>query len=284
MKKYLKIILTLVLSAALFSCSEDDDAMVDLSNLEAPSNLGATFEITQDNTGLVTIIPTGVGSVLYTVDFGDGSPASEEIKVGQQVEHVYEEGQYEVEITGQNINGKTAQGTQPLTVSFLAPENLETTITKDPNDNYTVSVSATAENAAMYRVYFGEDEDEEPVALMEGETVSYTYSNIGTYNIRVVALSGGAATTEVTEEIVITDPLFLPIDFESETLDYTFYNFGGGEGAGVPIIENPDPSEVNGSDMVASYTKPENSEIWAGTNILLSEPIDLSSRKYQIYY
>ncbi|MDT0690829.1 hypothetical protein RM549_13610 [Salegentibacter sp. F188] len=280
MKKHLKIILSLVLSAALFSCSEDDDAMVDLSTLEAPSNLGATFEITQDNSGLVTIIPTGEGAVLYTVDFGDGSPASEELKVGQQVEHVYEEGQYEVGITGQNLNGETAQGTQSLTVSFLAPENLETTITKDPNDNYTVTVSATAENAAMYQVFFGENEDEEPVPLMEGETVSYTYNNIGTYNVRVVALSGGAATTEVNEEVTITDPLFLPIDFESETLDYTFSNFGGGEGAGVPIVENPDPSEVNSSELVASYTKPENSETWAGTSIPLGEPIDFSSRRY----
>ncbi|MDT0676568.1 hypothetical protein [Autumnicola musiva] len=280
MKKHLKIFLSLFLTISILSCEKEDDAMVDLSDLEVPSNLGATFQITQDNSGLVTVTPTGKGAVTYTVDFGDGSDVSEEVQVGEQLEHVYAEGQYDVVVMGSNLNGETAQGTQPLTVSFLAPENLEATVTKDPNDNYSVTVAATAENAAMYEVYFGENEDEEPAALMEGETVSYTYSSIGTYNIRVVALSGGAAATEVTREVVITDPLFLPLDFESATLDYTFANFGGGEGAGAPVVENPDPSGVNMSEMVASYTKPQNSEIWAGTSIPLGEPIDFSSRRY----
>ena len=50
------------------------------------------------------------------------------------------------------------------------------------------------------------------------------YSSIGTYTITVIALSGGEETTTYTEEIEIVDPLVLPITFESETVDYTFYN------------------------------------------------------------
>lgn len=242
MKRYYKIIFAFLLALPFFGCESDDDALVDLEQVQAPANLGATFQVTQDNSGLVEITPTGEGAAIYIVDFGDGSTPTEAIKVGEAVEHVYAEGEYEVEVTGTNINGKTATGTQPLTVSFLAPENLETEIVKDADDNYTVTVSASATNAAMFEVYFGEEEDEEATPLMPGESVSYTYSSIGTYNVRVVALSGGAATTEVTEEISITDPLFLPIDFESETLNYTFNNFGGGEGAGAPVIDNPDPS------------------------------------------
>ncbi|PRX48105.1 PKD domain-containing protein [Salegentibacter salegens] len=280
MKRHYKIIFAFLLALPFFGCESDDDALVDLEQVQAPANLGATFQITQDNSGLVEITPTGEGAAIYTVDFGDGSTPAEAIKVGEAVEHVYAEGEYEVEVTGTNINGKTATGTQPLTVSFLAPENLETEIVKDADDNYTVTVSASATNAAMFEVYFGEEEDEEATPLMPGESVSYTYSSIGTYNVRVVALSGGAATTEVTEEISITDPLFLPIDFESETLNYTFNNFGGGEGAGAPVIDNPDPSGGNTSDRVASYTKPEGSETWAGTTIALDEPIDFSSERY----
>jgi hypothetical protein len=132
----------------------------------------------------------------------------------------------------------------------------------------------------MYEVYFGDDEDEEPTLLMPGETVSHTYSAIGTYDVRVVALSGGAATTEVVTEVTITNPLYLPIDFESETLNYHFDNFGGGEGAGAPVIDNPDPSGVNTSARVASYTKPSGSEVWAGTTIALDEPIDFSETRY----
>ena len=280
MKKYYKIIFAFLLALPFSSCESDDRELVDLEQVQAPANLGATFQITQDNSGLVEITPTGEGAALYSVDFGDGSTPSEEIKVGEAVEHIYEEGEYEVEVTGTNINGKTATGTQSLTVSFLAPENLETEIVKDADDNYTVTVSATAENAAMFEVYVGEEEDEEATPLMPGESVSYTYSSIGTFDIRVVALSGGEATTEVTEEISITDPLFLPINFESETLNYTFDNFGGGEGAGAPVIDNPDASGVNTSNRVASYTKPEGSETWAGTTIALDEPIDFSSERY----
>ena len=280
MKRHYKIIFAFLLALPFFGCESDDDALVDLEQVQAPANLGATFQITQDNSGLVEITPTGEGAAVYTVDFGDGSTPAEGIKVGDAVEHVYAEGDYEVEVTGTNINGKMASGIQPLTVSFLAPENLETEIVKDANNNYLVTVSASATNAAMFEVYFGENEDEEATPLMPGETVSYTYSSIGTYNVRVVALSGGAATTEVEQEITITDPLFLPIDFESETLNYTFNNFGGGEGAGAPVIDNPDPSGINTSARVASYTKPVGSEIWAGTTIGLDEPIDFSSDKY----
>jgi hypothetical protein len=280
MKKYYKLIFAFLCTIPFVSCETDENELVNLEQIQAPANLGATFQITQDNSGLVEITPTGEGAALYTVDFGDGTAPTEAIQVGESVEHIYAEGEYEVEITGSNINGKSATGIQPLTVSFLAPEDLETEIVKDADNNYLVTVSASATNAAMFEVYFGENQEEEPTLLMPGETVSYTYSNVGTYDVRVVALSGGQATTEIVEQVIITDPLFLPITFESETLNYTFTNFGGGQGVGAPIVDNPDPSEVNNSEKVASYTKPENSESWAGTTIALDEPIDFSSERY----
>ncbi|MCF4100799.1 hypothetical protein L1I30_03885 [Gillisia sp. M10.2A] len=279
MRTYLKILLSAFIAITFFSCS-DDDSLVDLDYLEAPSNLGATFMITQDNSGLVTVIPTGDGAALYSVNFGDGSAASEDIKPGESVEHVYLEGEYDVVVTGKNLTGKEAQGTQKLVVSFLAPEDLQVDVVKDAVNNYKISVSASAENAAMFEVYFGDVDDEEPTPLMIGETVDHIYENVGLYNLRVVALSGGAATTELVQEVSITDPLFLPIDFESTTLNYGFSNFGGGEGAGAPIIDNPDPSGVNTSAKVASYIKVAGSEVWAGTTIALDEPIDFSSKRY----
>lgn len=279
MKNLFNLLFLMVLAITTVSC-EADDELVNLDHLQAPANLGASFDISQDNSGLVTITPTGEGVNLFHIDFGDGSPSAEGVKVGQSVEHVYEEGQYEVVITGINLAGKTAQGAQPLTVSFLPPENLGVEITRDPQDNYTIWVSASAENAARFEVYFGEEEQEEPVALMEGESISHTYQSIGTYQVRVVALSGGAATSEVTSQVQITDPLFLPIDFESQTLAYTFINFGGGDADGAPIVENPAPDAVNDSPKVASYTKVAGSEGWAGTQIILDEPIDFATRRY----
>lgn len=279
MKNLFKHVFFIALSVLIFGCESDDD-QVDLSDLAAPSNLGATFKITQDNSGLVTIIPKGESANTFTVDFGDGSALATDIKVGETVDHIFAEGDYDVEVIGFNLNGRTATGTQPLTVSFRAPEGLEVNINKAPEDNYTINVSAAAEYAAMFEVYFGDVDDEEPTPMMIGETVSHTYENVGDYDVRVVALSGGSATTELTQTVEIRDPLLLPVDFESPTKNYSFYNFGGADGVVDPVIDNPDPTGVNTSDRVAAYTKPVGSEVWAGTTINLDENIDFSSQKY----
>ncbi len=274
MKKYFKIFLSIFITLAIAGCDKDDDSLgVDLEGLAAPANLGATFQITQDNSGLVTIIPTGEGANLFSVDFGDGSDSSEEIRVGESVTHVYDEGQYDVVITGTNLAGETAQGTQPLTVSFRAPENLEVNIVKDSQDNYIVNVSATADYAALFNVYFGDVDDEEPTPLMPGETVSHTYETTGTYNVRVVALSGGEATLEATQEVVITDPLYLPVDFESAKLNYTWGGFGG---ANAQVIDNPDMSGINTSAKVVELDKSAGAETWAGASLKLDQPLDFS--------
>jgi plastocyanin len=183
MKKYYKIIFTFLLALPFFGCESDDDSLVDLSNLTVPADLGASFKITQDNSGLVTISPKGVSANTFTVDFGDGSAVSSEIRPGESVEHIYAEGEYNVEIIGSNLNGDSASGTQPLTVSFRQPENLEVTINKAPDDNYAISVSATADFAAMFEVYFGDVEEEEPTAFMIGESVTHTYDAIGDYDV-----------------------------------------------------------------------------------------------------
>ncbi len=279
MRKIFKHVFFIALSVLIFGCASDDDQMVDLSDLSEPTNLGASFKITQDNSGLVSITPKGESANTFAIDFGDGSDVATGIKPGESVDHVYAEGDYQVGITGLNLNGRAAEGTQDLTVSFRAPEGLEVTITKAEDDNYTVNVSATAEYAAMFEVYFGDVDDEEPTPMMIGETVSHTYDSVGDYDVRVVALSGGSATTELTQTVEIRDPLFLPIDFESPTKNYTFINFGPDEVVD-PVIDNPDPSGGNTSDKVAAYTKPAGSQPWAGTTTALDRPIDFSTEKY----
>lgn len=209
MKKYYKIIFALLLMLPFISCESDDDSLVDLNQIQEPANLGAIFQITQDNSGLVSITPTGESANMFSIDFGDGSEAASEIRPGESVDHVYGEGDYEVAVTGTNLNGKTSTGVQPLTVSFRQPENLEVVITKDP-DGYSVTVSASADYATSFDVYFGETEDEEPTALMPGETVTHTYAETGTYDMRVVALSGGAATVDYEETVEMSGPVPAP--------------------------------------------------------------------------
>lgn len=248
--------------------------MVDLEELQAPSNLGATFNITQDNSGMVTITPTGESSNMFDVDFGDGSEIATGLRPGESVDHVYPEGQYDVVVTGKNLKGDTAQGTQALTVSFRAPENLEVNLVQSANNPKNITVSATADYAAMFNVYFGETEDEEPTALMPGETLEYTYAAPGDYDVRVVALSGGTATTEevITVTVPEAEPAKLPITFDEPNVNYNMGTFGG---ASFAVVVNPFISGANAVESnVGAITN--SGAAYEGGAFSLGEAVDFS--------
>lgn len=269
-------IVILLFSVLISACKKeafDDTAFAE--NAGAPDKLSLLFDITQDNTGKVTIFPNGEGVAYYLVHFGDGGAEPEKVNPGRNVEHVYGEGNYNVRLLAIGVNGLTTETTQTLTVSFRAPENLDFTASIDPNNPFQVNVSASADYETVFRVYFGEDENETPQLLLEGGTASHVYAQTGSYTIRVVALSGGEATTELEKDIVIENPLLLPIDFESSTLNYEWVNFGGGV---VTVIDNPQKTPANNSNKVAQMIKyaPEG---WGGSFIALSQPIDFSSNK-----
>ena len=58
------------------------------------------FDVTQDNSGMVTIIPTAEGTVYFDVTFGDDTPEPAQIDNGETIDHTYAEGTY----TGQLVN------------------------------------------------------------------------------------------------------------------------------------------------------------------------------------
>lgn len=66
----------------------------------------------------------------------------------------------------------------------------------------------------------------------------------------------------------------LPIDFESETLDYVFADFAGGVAT---IVDNPQPDEVNASDKVGQMVKFEG-EDYGGSTLTLGSPIDFGDQ------
>ncbi|RZS99474.1 hypothetical protein EV197_0692 [Aquimarina brevivitae] len=205
--KYLKIIIGLFLSLTVIVSCKEDDSFEYLDAVEAPSNITALVNITQDNTGFVTIIPTGKGAVSFDVYFGDGTLEPVNVTPGEKAEHIYEEGSYELRIVGKSVSGKTTEAVQPLVVSFNPPQNLEVLIENDAAVSKQVNVTATAEFAVSYDVYFGENADDTPVSANIGDTVSYIYENAGTYTIRVVARGGAIETTEYTEEFTVTEIL-----------------------------------------------------------------------------
>ncbi|WP_321516819.1 hypothetical protein [Marinifilum fragile] len=276
MKILTKISAFIFILGVFFACETDEDNLYSLDYIGAPTNVEAVFDITQDNSGLVSISPNAEGAQQFTIDFGDGSE-TETYKPGEIAEHVYTEGVYSVKIIAVSINGKTTEFVQELNVTFKAPENLEVNITNDTQNPRIVSVTATADFATVFEVYFGDVEDEEPTMLMPGETVSHTYEAAGDYDVRIVAKSAGAATTEYTETVNVpeaADPINLPIDFESFTINYAFENFGGTTSS---VIDNPDASGINTSAKVAQSNKSAGAEIWAGSFLTLENPIDFSN-------
>ena len=276
MKKFKYLLNVFLASALVFACVEEIENNIDfVDTIEAPTNVSAMISITQDNTGIVTITPTGEGVVSYSINFGDGSNETESINPGNSAVHTYSEGTYEATIIAVGLNGEVTETVVSVVVSYSAPENLVVVINNVAGNPFDINVSATADLAASFEVYFGDQGPEEaPTPLQIGETITYTYSAVGEYSVTVVALSGGAATTEYIEVITITNPLLMPIDFEDATLNYSFVDFGNAQST---VIPNPDPTGVNTSTNVGQLLKLNGSETWAGSFLTIDEPVDFSS-------
>lgn len=258
-RKYLLSITFLLTLIAGCKKEEYDDTSF-LNGASDPSKLSVLFNITQDNSGLVTITPGGQGVTSYDVYYGDGGDTFVKVLQGRNTQHRYAEGTYTVKIVGHNITGQGTEMTQPLTVSFRTPENLKTTIT---TNGLTLSVGASATYETSFHVYYGDATGQSPEpfdTFLEGQTISHTYSSAGTYTVRVVALSGGAATAEYSETVKVGKQIDLPVTFDDPNFDYTVSDFGGNS---TSMVADP----ANSSNKVMKSVKNNGAETWAGTTI-----------------
>jgi hypothetical protein len=274
--KKVTIVFGLAILLAATGCQKKDGISSDLSflNSAATANNNKLFEISNDNSGKVVITPTGEGAASYTVGFGHGAgtAASAVVMPGNNTTHAYPEGTYTVTIVSKSISGVESTATYPLAVTYRAPENVVVTTTATA---LTLKVKATALYAASYLVYYGDVANEVGTPLATGAEVSHTYPAAGTYNVKVVALSGGAAKTEKTTAVTIFDPFGLPITFDLSTVDYFFGTFGGGQQ--FAKVSNPNASGLNTSAMVGKFTR--GFESWSGTYSPLNIPIDMALGK-----
>jgi len=206
MKKIKFIISTFFVLLLIWNCT-DDENLDFLNDVIAPANVSALFQVTQDNSGLVSITPSGDGATSFNILFGDGTETPSEVVAGETISHTYEEGTYTVSIEAVGITGLKTQIEQPLVVSFKAPENLDVLIENDAAISKQVNVTANADFAISFEVYFGETGNDDPVIANIGETASYIYQEPGTYTIRTVAMGAAIETTEYIEEFVVTEIL-----------------------------------------------------------------------------
>lgn len=206
--KNIKILFGFLLMLAVsISCSVpegiDDDTSF-LNSTTDPAAVSALATITQDNTGKVTLTPRGEGVTKFEVYFGDGTAQPATVIPGSSVVHIYKEGIYKVKVIAYGITGKKTESEQDINVSFRSPENLVVTIENDEAVSKKVTVTATADFALFYEVYFGEDPDEVPVQANNGESATHTYATAGTYKIKIVSKSGAIKPTEYEEDFVVT--------------------------------------------------------------------------------
>jgi len=209
MKSMKNLIQIILLTLTVMSCQKDfvnSDVDVEIA---APSEVSAEFKITNDNSGLVNIVPKSNGGLKHVVSYNDGSSESDTLELGQNIDHVFAEGNYEIEVKALGYNNLTSSNNVPLVVSFRAPENLEVTVTNDLAISRQVNVVATADYATNFSVYFGADA--EPVTANAGQTVSHVFPEAGTTTIRVVANSGGSATTIFEDEAFLVTAILQPI-------------------------------------------------------------------------
>ena len=269
-----------IILALVVSCQTDEDILYNLDYIPAPSNVTAIFDITPDNSGLVTILPNAEGATRFLVTFGDQeNETPSEYKPGEIITHTYGEGVFKVVITAAGLTGLTTRYEQDLNVTFKAPENLEVTIKVNDVNPKIVTVTATADFATIMDIYFGDQQDEEPVHALPGEAIEHTYAEPGDYIIKVIAKSAGAASSEFSDTISISaasDPVNLPVNFESFVINYAFSDFGNVTSG---VMDNPDASGINTSARVARSVKPSGAETWGGSFLTLENPIDFSTNK-----
>ncbi|MFD1613546.1 hypothetical protein [Gelatiniphilus marinus] len=201
--KTLKYIMSFAL-VFFISCAEDDNDLSFVGNIVAPTEVSAQFKVAQDNSGLVSITPNSNGAVSYNIALGDGTTDLVNVKQGETLEHTYTEGTYTVSLEAVGLSGLKTLVNQELVVSFKAPENLVVTIENDAAISKQVNVTATADYAVSFDVYFGEPGNDTPVTANIGEVASYNYQDAGTYTIRVVAMGAAIETTEYIEEFQVT--------------------------------------------------------------------------------
>ena len=263
------------LIAAMVGCQKNgidqDTSFLNTSNV---ANASKIFDISNDNSGNVKITPTGEGASSFVVKFGDATGGTSQATVmpGQYAMHAYPEGNYTVTIISKGLSGQEVTNTYPLQVTYRAPENIKINTTANLHD---VKVSATADYAASFIVYFGDVQNETGTPLAKGAEVAHHYTNAGKYTIKVVALSGGAAKSEKTQQVTIYDPFGLPITFDSTNINYFFGTFGDGQQ--FTVVANPNPSGLNTSANVGKFVRGNQS--WSGTYSPLDIPIDMSQGK-----
>ena len=149
--------------------------------------------------GEITTLSAGVASgtnVIYTWDFGDGSPS----QTGATVQHSYPAvGTYVAQVTAANgMNSRSV--TTPVTIVDVPPVASFISSSPDVIGQTTTFQSTSTGTNLTYRWNFG---DGSPTAEGQTTTVTHTYAYTGTYTAALtITNSAGSSTASKTIDIL----------------------------------------------------------------------------------
>jgi hypothetical protein len=209
--KRLHFLFAIISALVLTTCAEDERDTDFINNAPAPSNVSLLFEVTSDNSGLVSMTPSAEGATSFEIFFDSNSETSVTLEPGETVDNVYEEGTYTVRTVATAVNGKTSEAEQSLVVSFQPPQNVQVTIENDGSVSNTVRVNATADFGINYTVDFGEEGDEDVVSANIGEEIVYLYDAPGFYDITVTVFSAAIENVQIVEEDFEVTAILAPL-------------------------------------------------------------------------
>jgi len=101
------------------------------------------------------------------------------------------------------FNGCTKKETSYALQNVSAPTEVNAVFDIAQDDSGDVSVTPTAVGASLFKVYFGEVEDETPVEVNPGDSAEYTYGE-GEFTLRIVAVGLSGLTSELSRIVTIS--------------------------------------------------------------------------------
>ena len=245
-------------------------------------------EVTNDKSGKVTFKATAKGATNYKLLPGDDSPELE--SADGEFNHAYtESGKYTAKATAIFASGDPVSKEIEIDVDIVT---LGVAVEIANDNSGQVAFTATAAGATNYKLLPGDDSPE--LESANGE-FSHTYAQSGKYTAKATAIfaSGDPISKEIEINVTVDEEvavLGLPITHESSAITYGWDSFGGPEGGKliVEIVDNPDKTVganadlTNTSSKVMKMVKVAESEVWAGTFIILDEPIDFATNGMKI--
>ena len=203
---------------ATFTVIDNDDASSSQTinitvNNTAPTidSLTGDSNISEGDTATFNASATdpGNGELSYIWDFGDGSSQLIVDATGNEeqatVTHEYtDNGNYTIILTVEDENGASSTQTLDITVNNIAPAIASIAGATNINEGETVTYTASVSDPGDDELTYNWTVNGEPISNeSDPETIDYTFTNNGNYNLNLtVTDDDGAATTSELEILV----------------------------------------------------------------------------------